>query len=573
MLDFNASEGAPDDWTETAVGYAERFGWHVVPLHPNPKVSEEDSDNPVVRLLGRSPLIDVPDDASAEPDVIRTWEGYPMASLAALTGTKSNLVAVELGPAAKRGVDQGNLKRLRTSLPETRCVQGPDREYYLFSIESHENGTLNLPRLVRSDGIILHGENSLIRIPGPTSRNGVRAFRWSLQGSEGLAPFPKELLSFFGIKTDVEGLISWTHQPNGTLNAHSEHRMSDGERRSSAPGRMRNGPSSSGSTSSSGRPSEDNNQGGGLVTFRSGEQLNGASDVDASRIGFPWLAEGALSLLCGSTKTAGKSTFVANLAAHLAAGRAFLAQDLQATSTVVLSDLPASQFQRLLAHIGIDREARSRLHVMHPGDARKASWQFVLKRTFDRAREVDAGLVIVDSLDHFVELKSGVDSRSNVDVVQMLTSDAPTECALLAVKALSTPSSRRIEDTLAQLDLLGKAADVVVKMETGPTDTHPTLRRLQFASRLEVVPSYVFCEMVRGRYQRADRMTREVGGASTDRVPKTVDGDGGQKEGVIQKSLKLDTDADANRDDDFAGRSGSRHSSIRKQLSEPQSET
>lgn len=502
MPNFNLSEGDPEGWTETAVEYAKQFGWRIVPLHPNPKISEEDAEDPVIRLLGRSPLLKLPGEASAKPDEIRGWEGFPVASIAVLTGTGSNLAAVEIGPSAERGLDPSELKRFCASLPDTRCVRGPDRDYYLFSLRGVDEGRLNLPRLSRSNGVILHGEDSLIRVPGPISRTGVRAFRWDVQSSEGLAPFPKELLSFFGIKTDVEGVISWSKQPSGAARGgEDEKRGSQDESETSPkddgpPGRSQRG--------------EESGAANGALSFRSGERLRQSDGESSPTLGLPWLSRGALSILCGPTKTAGKSTFVVNLAAHLASGRPFLGREVETTPTVVLSDLPASRFRSLLAQIGIDRSARSRIHVVHPEDATKVSWKFLLSRAFDLAKREEAGIVIVDSLDQFIEVKSGVDPTTNVDVAHVLTADAPSECAVLGVKALSSSAPCQMDDTLDRLGLLGKAADAIVQMDAGSGEGHATLRRLQFASRLDAVPSYVLCEMIRGRYQAVESEDQEL---------------------------------------------------------------
>lgn len=487
MATRNSSERQRDSWTEAAVEYAEQFGWKIVPLHPSPDVSEEDADDRVIRLLGRSPLVDVPEGAASSPESIREWTGYPSAALAVLTGTESNLVAIEIGPAAERGLEEEQIEQVRESLPNTRRVLGPDREYHLFSLDVPESGELNLPRLTRSDGIILHGEGSLIRVPDPLKKSAVSAFRWSLGAAEEVAPFPPECLSFFGVKAGVEDFVSLRGQSVST------------EGRTGQGGQDR-GPD-------------------GNLSFRSGEELLDSTDEEEDRLGMRWLARGALSLLCGKTKTTGKSTLAVNVAAHLAGGRPFLERDLEPTPVVMLSDLPVSRFRSLLSRIGVDRSARERLHVLHPEDATRASWQSLLSKTCAFAKRKQAGLVVFDSLDQFVEVKGGVDSTSNEDVVHILTSETPADCAVLAVKALSGRTATDLEGALDGLGLLGRAADVVAMMDTGVTGACPTLRRLRFVSRLEAVPSHLLCEMVRGRYQKVRRESEDAFRASGDGRP------------------------------------------------------
>lgn len=502
-------------WTETAIKYAERFGWHVVPLTPNPQIAQEDADDRVIQQLGRSPLIDVPDDASDQPKQIQRWTGYPVAALAVLTGARSNLAAIEIGPEAEDHLDEREFRRFRTSLPDTRCVRGPDREYVLFSLTGIDPEQVELPRFSRSSGMILHGEESLIRVPTERARAGVRAFRWDIQSSDRCAALPEEVLSFFGI--DVE-----SNRGAGRGPSREDLGPTGSNGRAVSAAAQTKVPSSfaADDTSSHMEPSSSSSRTGSL-SFRSGDELMGASEATASPH-FSWLRNGSLTVLSGPTKTAGKSTFVVNLAAHLASGRPFLGTDVEPTRVVLLSDLPAAQFRQVLGQIGIGAEARERLHVIHPRDVRERSWQHVLSQTFSFADEKEAGVVIIDSLDQFVELKSGIDPTTNVDVAHTLTSDAPSHCAVLGVKALSPTAPRRMEDTLDRLGLLGKAADVVMQMTEGPPSARRTLRCLEFASRLDAVPSHFYCGKVHGLYQKVPGEPARVDGYRGDGSPAKI---------------------------------------------------
>ncbi len=536
MATVDSSERDGDSWREVAVKYAEQFGWEIVPLHTRPDLAEEDADDPVIRLLGRSPFVDIPDGARSSPEKIREWTGYPSAALAVLTGTGSSLVAIEIGPAAERGLDETQIEAFRESLPETRCVLGPDRDYYLFSIDGTEEDELKLPRLTRSDGIIFHGEGSLIRVPGPRSKNSVSAFRWGIGLAEEIAPFPTECLSFFGVKTGVDELISWRGQTSPGEKSSSTR--TGGEKKTSShdadpPGTV------GGRDFGFGAP-EAERQSVGSLSFRSGNELASPADAEDSGIGLRWLSHGALSLLCGQAKTAGKSTFVLNVAAHLAAGRSFLGRDLDPAPVVMLSDLPVSQFQSLLSRIGVDRRARERLHILHPKDAAKASWRSLLTKTYTFAKREQAGLVVFDSLDQFVEAKGGVDSTSNEELVHLLTSEAPGDCAVLATKALSSSPASSIEGAIDRLGLLGRVADVVATMDRAVTDACPTVRRLQFAGRLEAAPTHLLCELIHGRYQKVRRKSKELPISGDGRPAEDL----GQWDGSVPEVLQVNSHHD-----------------------------
>lgn len=532
-----------DEWIKTAVGYAKQFGWRIVPLHPNPCASGEGTgQDPVVKLLGRSPLVDLPEGASSDPDVIRDWSGMPEAGIAVLTGTGSNLVAVEIGAAARRGLGEEDLDLFRDFLPETRCVNGPERDYYLFSLRDIEE-MVDLPRKMRSKGVILHGQDSLIRVPGTANRSGVRAFRWDLHSPNELAPFPPALLSFFGIEMGLDALLSWSARPNGE-EGRTSHK---GASRISSRGHSSIGDGAAsdpkdltkGGAIAAGSNGEDRS--GSRLSFRSGDELRASHSGKRAACSIPWLPKGALSLLCGRSKTAGKSTFAVNTAAHFVAGRSFLGYDLQPQTAVVLSDLPASQFSRLLSGIGIGKEGRNRLHVLHPKDVKQLCWKSVLSRVFDFARGQGAALIVLDSLDQFIEVKGGVDTTMDSEVAQILTTDVPDDCALLAVKALSIGSGELMSETIDRLGLLGRAADLIARIEAGPAEANPELRRLQFRSRLQGVPEHLLCEMSGGRYQPLEEELQGSDASFNEKERGLY-----ENEDVIPASVKRQGDVESN---------------------------
>lgn len=523
-------------WTETAITYAERFGWYVVPLNPNPRISDRDVDDEVVQQLGRSPLITIPEEASNNPDDIQRWTGYPVAALAVLTGSRSNLVAIEIGPQAEDGLTDRELRRFRRSLPDTRRVRGPDQEYVLFSLRGIDTANRELPRLSKSNGVIFHGEDSLIRVPALRSNTGVRAFRWDIQSADRCTPLPGEVLSFFGL--EGHGRRSRRVGLRGEADPRTETTSASSAAIPGAPATLDQDSSSTRMDTAS------SSERRGSLSFRSGDQLTDASEsIDEPQ--FSWLRDGSLTVLSGPTKMAGTSTFVLNLAAHLASGRKFLGNDLRPTRVVILSDLPGRQFRTLLEKIGIGAEARERLHVMHSRDVRDLSWQHVLSQTFAFADENGAGVVIIDSLDQFVDVKSGIDSATNADVARTLTAEAPEDCAVMGVKAVSPTAPRRIEETIDRLGLLGTAADVVMQMTEGPPDARQRLRCLEFASRLDAVPSHFYCGEVHGLYQKVPGEPTRVGRYRGDGSPPRSRRHDGVQTHLLNQSEPSEPEQDA----------------------------
>lgn len=507
------------DWQDVAVDYAQSHGWTIVPIHPGAGTPSGQDQNPVFTQLGHQPLVEVPDGASSRPGDIRDWTGMPRAIIGVLTGRESGLVALEVPDGNESALTADEERDLQALLPETRTVIGRDRTYYLFTYPGDAAG---LSGLNRSDGLVLHGDESVVPLPGPPS-NRRRAYWWSLNDGDEMASLPSSVRSLFGVEKPLASVLS------------TEERGQNVRRTTESKPEWRGA-----------RPETDvqGAKGGASprISFRSGHELK-SDDRPSSDINVPWLSNGALSVLAGAPKTAGKSTFVTNLAVHLAAGRMFLERSLQPTSVVLLSDLPPSQFRRLITKIGVGRDALSRLHVMHPRDAGHHDWRALLRHVFDHAVRTGAGLIVLDSIDQFIEAKRGLGAVASEDVATMLTTEAPSECATLAVKSVSCGPGVPMSETIEQLRLVGSVSHLVARMDALPSGMHRTLRRLQFRGRLGEAPSYLLCEMIRGRYQRvhADRVrgSRSFGDhTETQTETRWIDGREDGEQGNDGESLR-----------------------------------
>lgn len=500
-----------EGWATTAARYIDAHGWAIVPLNPNPSHSSADEVGPVVRQLGRAPLIDSPDEALNTIEDVEEWDDFqpPNSAIAIQTGSSSGVVALEIGPGAERALGCEHSEKLIEALPSTKTVEGPDRKYLIFSYPS---GCEDLPQMKRSDGVILHGDGSLVRVP-VVSKEFPRGYDWDIDAPAHVAPFPDSLFSFFGIKTGADDLLALISNTEGSSETSSF--SSDGETRSCNSRSKRTGL-----------------RRGESVSFRTGMELVENEEQPEDEIGVPWLGNGSLSVLTGAPKTGGKSTFVVNLAAHVAAGRPFLEYPVRPASVVILTDLPAKRFQTLLRRLGIDREAFDRIHAAHPRDVTESGWHNLLSSTFEQASRVNADLVIIDSLDQYVSAKGGPNPCESDDVVHTLTTASPTNCATLAVKAQSPNLSEGLDHTIQQLGLLGRASDIIAQMDRGPSRKNRTFRRLQIAGRLEAIPTHLLCEMRSGRYHRirpessaevrisGDGFPSQIAAADSDALPR-----------------------------------------------------
>lgn len=494
--DADATTGR-ESWADRAVHYAEDFGWQIVPLEVNSNGSPAYSDDPVEQQLGAFVYVEYPEEAASTVEGIeQLGTEYPVAFIGAVTGKGSDLLAIEV--KRKKSALRERIEELADGAPQ---VLGTKREYFLFSYPSTEEP---IPALTPEDEAVLHGEGSVIRLPW-------RYYRWSLDGGTAPADPDEELLSIFGVDGTGDATEKREDESDPQMTLPLESPSPDDD--------------ASGEQSSSSRVRADSR-------FRSGEELR-LRPVEKASLEIPWLVPGGFSLLTGSPKTAGKSTWALNLAAHLAAGEPFLEVDTEPSDVVMLADTSPTGFRSLLERIDIlEEDDLSRLHVLHPRDVADLDWHMTLQRAYRQSEDVDARLVIVDCLDQYVRLKGGRSPIEDEEVVHALTAEIPSECAVLGVKSIDTARGS-IAETINRLGLLGRMAHIVLRLQNISNSRFPSLRELHTVSRTGTPASTMCCALQGGRYERMQRAERErltsqeEGGPSEKRVamPPSTEGE------------------------------------------------
>lgn len=475
-----------EKWTDWAISYAQEYNWQIVPVNTSSSNNASYWEDPVESQLGHRTLIEYPAEATSEPvEIEELGTRFPHAYVGAMTGKASDLLAVEL---REEGSDFQ--KRIRDLSEDTRCITSADREYFLFRYPYIRE---SLPPLTEKQNAVIHGEESVILLPGHN-----QYYQWALSTIDEVSiPAPPEgLFSLFELpspesKSTAESPVQSSKVPNlvGNEPERKEREKEEGGDNSQLDLPLQN--------SSDGRPSLNSPD----SSFRSGEELTpsyGESPLDV-----PWTVPGGLSLLAGRPKTAGKSTWVTNLAAHLVSGERYLDMDTPTSKVVLLSDTSPAAFRKIIKRIGfLTQEDLSRLHVLHSTDVQGYDWWSVLNHSSEYVDEIGADLLIVDCLDRYVRLKNGGEPTHNEDVVHTLTAETAPACSILAVKSLDANVEESVSRTIERLGVLGVAADAVFRLDDVSTDVHPTLRRLQGVSRTAPSPSSIYCSLRRGRYQR-----------------------------------------------------------------------
>lgn len=484
----------PNTWIHSAAGYARDHGWQVIPLHPNRGRVKDDAT--IIEDHLQHGFIMSPKEGSSSPDEILAWDLHGDYRIGVVTGAESNLIALEIEGATSLKQVKTEVEPLLGPLPDTRCIEGPDRSYILFQYPGRAE---SMPCMRPKRNLILHGEESVIQAPLMTGEANLREyFLWSLRGGNSVAEAPRSLLSFFGIRSGQPANNERRTVPNiGSIEPGLSETVSVNGSTQGDGARSNNGTLPSLDTR------DHQNSPGGRSPFRSGSALRLREEDRGSFLGVPWLIQDGLTLLTGPPKTSGKSSFVLSLAASLASGWRFLDYGMQAVPVVLATDFAPRVVRRVLHQLGIRKnKALSRLHVLHPKDVGDRFWKGTFTDLYDHAHRVGAPVVLVDSLDQYVHIREGIDPTQNPEVAQVLTTEAPAGISVLAVKATECGPDTSFQESLSRLGVLVQASDLVVRMQNAGTPQQPTLRHLQAVGRSGIDPPNVLYELTQGTYER-----------------------------------------------------------------------
>ncbi len=219
------------------------------------------------------------------------------------------------------------------------------------------------------------------------------------------------------------------------------------------------------------------------LPFRTGFDV--AADNSSIWINEPWAATQAITLLHGTEKGSGRTTFALHLIRSVLEGSEFLTRrSVQGSVVLLTSESPASLGRAILAR-GYNHLFLNRLHVLHYQESLDVSWPKLIAAAVDRCTTVKARLIVIDRLNAFAG-REVMDGSRQVDadyVMQPLLKAILRGVGLFAVWDLPSDntSQGRIPDTP-----LDPFVDIKVHLEQ--VGDHTRERVLLTKSRFDETP-------------------------------------------------------------------------------------
>lgn len=434
-------------WVETALSYAS-CSWYLIPMHVEEAPGKCSCGNLSCNRIGRhSRFANWREECSRDERDILSWgDLWEQSNLGLVVGSESGVVVLEVDLAQGGDKDLYSLKLEHGGLPLT-LQYGVAKEvlYYMFR---HPGGFVSRETQI-TNGLKLLGDDAIVPVPRLRWFDPGESLRWFEHPDDvELNNAPEWLLERCGIRVPRAYRASVTSAPvDDPVDA---------------------------------------------LPFRPATALYTEKFVKPSWLIEPWLSEGALTLVVGSPKVAGKTTWVLNLTRRVleAAG----------SPVVYLTEQSSNSFHHTLRGAGFSELKNLRhLHVLYASQVSGVRWSALVGGCISRCKQSGARMLVIDSLDRFANLETSLDCMADSEYIVPLQEATDQGIAVAVVY-----QQLRIKESLcASIHRLGKlasAADIVVSLRRTP-EGRPTVRHIETLSRFEETPESILVDYVNGCYR------------------------------------------------------------------------
>jgi RecA-family ATPase len=246
-------------------------------------------------------------------------------------------------------------------------------------------------------------------------------------------------------------------------------------------------------------------------TFYSAPEIAKHAPRDVIWIAKPWIAQGAVTVLDGKPKTAGKTTFLAHLLAKVLHGGEFLGEPTTRSPVVLLTEERPVTFRRVLERAGL-LEAQG-LEVLFRDEVHGQAWTDIARAARDRCDAVGSKLLVVDTLGAFaVGYERSPEAMRAA--LNPLYDAARTGLAVLAIRH-ERKSGGTVGESGMGSTVMTAGVDVVLALQRPPKYSG-TGRMLYARSRFDETPEATAIELHDGEFVRMQSL--EVSAEEVERA-------------------------------------------------------
>ncbi|QYJ14220.1 hypothetical protein Rxycam_00016 [Rubrobacter xylanophilus DSM 9941] len=236
------------------------------------------------------------------------------------------------------------------------------------------------------------------------------------------------------------------------------------------------------------------------IRFRTAREISEETPSEPAWIVQGFLASGAITELDGKIKSAGKTTLVTHMLRAVLDGRSFLGRPTKKTAAVFLTEQQPASFRQALERAGLGD--RDDLHVLYWHEHPDVPWPELADAATEFAREVGAGVLVVDTLGQFAGLRGDAENSAGeaLRAVQPLQRAAGEGLAVLFCRH-ERKGGGEVGEAARGSSAFGGAVDIILSLRRPEGNTRPTVRVIESLSRFDGTPDKLVIELTDEGYR------------------------------------------------------------------------
>lgn len=229
-------------------------------------------------------------------------------------------------------------------------------------------------------------------------------------------------------------------------------------------------------------------------------ELKEVEDEEVTWYAHGLLGAGLITELDGKAKQSGKTTLVLAMAYAILHGEEFLGQPTQYSRILYLTEQSGPSFKRNLSRAGLlDRDD---FHILMWNRVVGRKWATIVADARAKAKEVDANVLIIDTLAQFSGIRGEDENKSGAAMETMEPIQAATQDKLAILSSRhDRKSGGEVGDSGRGSSAFAGAVDIVLHLQRLPVSESPGRERqrmLDGISRFDETPDKLLIELVPG---------------------------------------------------------------------------
>lgn len=240
--------------------------------------------------------------------------------------------------------------------------------------------------------------------------------------------------------------------------------------------------------------------GRGELEFLSARDIATRTSEKPDWIWKPYVIKGGITEITGKIKSAGKTTLVTHACRQVLNGGYFLGYPMATTGVMYLTEQTEGSFREALRRADLlDRED---FYVLTWYRTRGISWSEIVARAVEEAKQRNLGLLVVDTLPRFANLKGDSENNSGdaLEAMEPLQIAAGQGLGVIIVRH-ERKSGGEVGDAGRGSSAFGGEADIVVSIKRPEGKVRPTIREIQALGRFDETPEKLVVELTDQGYR------------------------------------------------------------------------